>query len=315
MQTVPIEQSIDPAINLPPFHTAERLRVHPRFSEAVDCLVDQLATLYINDRRLRGLIEYDRAVCFMLIVCLDAVQRIDRPDTWLTLARLESILPVTRIEGGRRITELVTEMRRDGFLRAMPAPHDGRVRLLIATEKMLAADREWLAVFHAPLALLFDDEGYRQAVRQDVAYQRAYRTASLKTLPLADRIVGGNPVMDYFLRENVGVRVLMVLMQTIRNDPQCAHRPGLLQPGGRTQRCLAHPCPQSDARRRRSGFRRTQSASRATSSRFCHRCSTGWNGGSRRAWPAPIWSTGLLCRSWRLPARGRWSRGSIRGCV
>jgi hypothetical protein len=226
LQSLPIEKSIDPAIHLPPFHTAESLRAHPRFQAAVACLVDEIAALYMKDRRLRGLIEYDRAVCFMLIVCLDAAQRMDQPESWLTLARLESILPVTRIEGGRRITELVATMRRDGFLRGVPAPHDRRVRLLMATEKMLAADREWLAAFHAPLALLFGDEGYGRAVRQDPAYQHAYRIASLKTLPLADRIVGGNPAMDYFIRENVGTRVLMVLMQIARDDPQLHAGPG-----------------------------------------------------------------------------------------
>jgi hypothetical protein len=226
VQIPPIENSIDPGISLPPFHTAESLRAHPRFQEAVACLVDRIAALYMDDRRLRGLIEYDRAVCFMLIVCLDAAQRMEQPESWLTLARLESILPVTRIEGGRRITELVAAMRRDGFLRSMPAPNDGRVRLLMATEKMLAADREWLAAFHAPLALLFGDEGYGRAVRQEAAYQRAFRRASLKTLPLADRIVGGNPAMDYFIRENVGTRILMVLMQSARGDPQLRAGPG-----------------------------------------------------------------------------------------
>ncbi len=226
MQPSPIDQSIDPAVRLPPFHTAESLRAHPRFSEAVVALVDNVANLYMNDLRLRGRVEYDRAVCFMLIVCLNAAQQIDKPETSLTLARLESILPVTRIVGDRRITELVASMRRDGFIKSVPAPRDRRVHLLIATEKMLRADRDWLAAFHAPLALLFGDAGYQRAVRQEADYQQAYRVASLKALLLPDRIVGGNPVMDYFIRENFGTRVMMVLMQIVRAEPQLRAGPG-----------------------------------------------------------------------------------------
>jgi hypothetical protein len=61
-------------------------------------------------------------------------------------------------------------------------------------------------------------------MRQEPAYQQAYRRASLKTLPLAGRIVGDNPAMDFFIRESVGARVLMVLMQEVRDDPH--HRTG-----------------------------------------------------------------------------------------
>jgi hypothetical protein len=42
LKTSPIEQSIDPAVTLPPFRSVEELRAHPRFAEAVALLVDGL---------------------------------------------------------------------------------------------------------------------------------------------------------------------------------------------------------------------------------------------------------------------------------
>lgn len=224
MKTSPIEQSIDPAVAIPSFHTPETLRAHPRFSEAVACLVDGLVSLFGHDHRLRSLIEYDRGVTFMLIVCLAAGERSDRPETWLTMKRLNALLPRLCIEPGRGITDFVTSLQDEDFLTTRRSPLDARVRILQPTEKMLAADREWLQVFHAPLALLYPDGDYHGAMRQDPVYQRAYRTASLTTLEIADRIVGGNPPADYFIRESVGTRLLMVLIQEVRDAPD--HRTG-----------------------------------------------------------------------------------------
>ena len=61
------------------------------------------------------------------------------------------------ITDARRITDLVNGLELDGFLTREVSPTDRRAHLLRPTEKMLAADREWLAAFHAPLALLYPD--------------------------------------------------------------------------------------------------------------------------------------------------------------
>jgi hypothetical protein len=226
LKTSPIEQSIDPDVAVPPFHTPEALRGHPRFPEAATCLVDGLVSLYSYDRRLRSLIEYDRAVTFMLIVCLAAGEQSDRPETWLTMKRLNAFLPRLCVEPGRRINDLVTSLQDQDFLTTRRSPFDTRERILQPTGKMLIADREWLQIFHAPLALLYPDDDYHGAMRQDPTYQRAYRIASLTTLEIADRIVGGNPPADYFIRESVGTRLLMLLIQEVRDAPDRRTGPG-----------------------------------------------------------------------------------------
>ncbi|MBR1216618.1 hypothetical protein JQ557_01345 [Bradyrhizobium sp. U87765 SZCCT0131] len=194
------------------------LRKHPRFQEAHDGLVDGLLALYGDDRRLiRGLVEYVRAVSFMVIICLDAMHEPDDPSTHVTLARLRTALVPMGITDGRRIVDLVNGLELDGFLTREVSPADRRAHILRPTEKMLAADREWLATFHAPLAALYPDEpAYRAAMAHDPAYQTAYRRMSMSTIGFAAKIMSSNPAIGFFLSHDVGIRVLMVLMAMVR---------------------------------------------------------------------------------------------------
>lgn len=216
--SVDVGQPVIPPWERISFRSADEIRRHPRFQDAQDCFVDEMIGLYGGDRRLiRGLLEFVRAVSFMVIVCLDAVRDADDPSTDVTMARLRSSLALMGITDARRIADLVDGMELDGFLTREISPSDGRAHVLRCTEKMLAADREWLAVFHAPLALTYpDDAGYQAAMAHDPAYQAAYRRVSLSTLSFAEKIVGGNPAIGFFLSHDVGIRVLMVLMATVR---------------------------------------------------------------------------------------------------
>jgi hypothetical protein len=200
------------------FLASDMIRNHARFQEAYDCFVDELLALYGDDRRLiRGLVEYVRAVTFMIIVCLDAARDPNDPSTDVTLARLRTALAPMGITDGRRIAELVNGLELDGFLTRELSLADRRTHILRPTEKMLAADREWLATFHAPLAVLYPDEpAYQAAMARDPAYQVAYRRISLSTVGFAEKIISSNPPIAFFLSHDVGIRVLMVMMAMVR---------------------------------------------------------------------------------------------------
>jgi DNA-binding MarR family transcriptional regulator len=200
------------------FRSADEIRSHPRFQEAYDCFVDELLSLYGDDRRLlRSLVEYVRAVSFMIIVCLDALYDPDDPSTYVTLARLRTALAPMGITDGRRVADLVDGLELDRFLTRSVSPRDRRAHILRPTEKMLAADREWLAAFHAPLALLYpENAAYQAAMARDPVHQAAYRKVSLSTVGFAEKIVGTNPAIGLFLSHDVGIRVLMVLMSMVR---------------------------------------------------------------------------------------------------
>ena len=201
------------------FLSAEEIRSHPRFQDAHDCFVDELLTLYGDDRRMiRSLVEFVRAVSFMMIVCLDAMYDPDDPSTCVTLARLQAAaLEPMGITNSRRVADLVGEFEADGFLTRHVSPHDRRAHILRPTDKMLAADREWLAAFHAPLALLYPEEPmYRAAMARDRVHQAAYRKVSLSTVGFAEKIISTNPEIGFFLSHDVGIRVLMVLVSMVR---------------------------------------------------------------------------------------------------
>jgi hypothetical protein len=210
------------------FRSAAEIRNHPGFQDAHDCLIDALLSLYGNDRRLiRGLMEYVRAVSFMVIVCIDAGYDPEDPSTYATMARLREVLGKMGISDDRRLTDIVNGLEMDGFLNREISPTDRRAHLLRPTEKMLATDREWLAAFHAPLAVLYPDEPtYRAAVAHDPAYQTAYRRVSLSTVGFAEKIISGNPIFAFFLGQHVGSRVLMSLASAVRGKTPPRTPPG-----------------------------------------------------------------------------------------
>jgi hypothetical protein len=200
-------------------HSAEEIRSHPNFEEARDCLVDAVATLYgDNVRLIRGLVQYERASVFMLLLCLDAASRDDAPESHVSLATLCDILGEMNVRGRRRIADLVIGLRLDGFMASVPAPHDKRIRILKPTELMLEADRTWLAAFTSPLRLLFEAGPYEPARNHDPVFQKAFRLISIGELGRAGRLIANNPAIDFFLRRDVGIRVLMVLMQEVRGQ-------------------------------------------------------------------------------------------------
>lgn len=196
--------------------TVDEVRGHPRFEDAKAALIDGLAGLYLEDWRLRGLIEYERRATFMLIVSLDALRDPRDGLGGVPMHVLNNVLPTMGISPGRRIFDLAAKLRNEGLLEGIPAPHDGRVRLLRGTKRGMVADCEWIRVFHQPLTILRPEVDYRPALAHDLAYQRAFRQAGLGMLDIANEIMNANPPIGYFVKETVGFRVLMMLMQSIR---------------------------------------------------------------------------------------------------
>ncbi len=210
----------------PAFTSTEALMRHPRFAVAVATMIDGLADLYGDDQRLvRSLFEYQRAVTFMMAVGIDAMQQ--EGDAKLTIGLLADTAAVMGIGPARMIRRFVDEWRKDGMLLTDPIADDRRRYRLRASERMLAIDREWLAVFHSPLLELLPDEPrYRRAVARDPAYHHDYRYVSQRTLGLANSVVAENPPVDFFMHHTSGMRILAVLLQASRDDPDGATAPG-----------------------------------------------------------------------------------------
>lgn len=214
--------------NVPDFASAESLLRHPRFESAASLLIDGLADLHGGDRRLvRSLFEYERAVTFMLAICVAMNEREDDPATRLDLATLVELAARMGIGPARRVRRLVEDMRGDGYLLEEPMAGDRRRHRLRPTERMLAIDREWVAAFHEPLALLMPDEPrYRAAIARDRAYHRTYRKVALSALKIARQDITEHPAVDSFLHQASGARVLATLMQMTRDTADGWSPPG-----------------------------------------------------------------------------------------
>lgn len=212
----------------PDFVSAQSLLQNPRFDRAASLLIDRLADLYGGDRRLvRGLLEYERAVTFMLAICIALNERDDDPATWLSVNSLGEAAALMGIGPVRRVRRLIEEMRGDGYLLYEPMEGDRRKHRLHPSERMLAIDREWVAAFHEPLALLMPDEPrYRAAMARDPVYHRAYRRVALSTLDVARQTITEHPAVDSFLHQASGARVLTTLIQATRDSADGWSPPG-----------------------------------------------------------------------------------------
>ena len=215
-------------LNADDWQSPEKIAAHAGFLEACTMMATGLLGLYDESMRLRWLIEFSRYTTFSLIVCLLAGERDDDPDSWVTIGKLQRVLPSLGIPGGRNITELVSKMQHDGLLRSVRAPHDGRVRLLRPTQQMIALDRQFMPVTHAPLHHLYPQQGYDAALRGDTAYHHAFRKASLQSLAVVQRVMSANPGADFFIQKTVGTRVLMLLYMETADAPDDATQPGFL---------------------------------------------------------------------------------------
>lgn len=214
--------------SLPAYHSTEDIAQHPRFEEALSNLIDGLANLYGDDRRLvRALSEYGRAVTFMLAICIAMAAEEDKPETWLTVGRLAALGTMVGLGSERRIRRFVQEMRSDGYLIETPIAGDKRRHRLHPSARMMEIDSEWTFAFHAPLALMWPDVArYRKGLSGDPDYHRRYRAASLKTMGLSAANMSEHLGVDSFMHQAGGSRILAALMRAAHDDPEGWSEPG-----------------------------------------------------------------------------------------
>src|SRR6202035_3245487 len=102
----------------------------------------------------------------------------------------------------------VTRFIQLGYVESHPAEHDGRMRLLTPTAKMMSLDREWLAYHYVPLQVMFPDS-YAEPLRRDPAFQREQRLAALDFSAKGAQIMASNPAVMRFMNRDAGVLVLI----------------------------------------------------------------------------------------------------------
>jgi DNA-binding MarR family transcriptional regulator len=159
------------------------------------------------------LVEAMRQVTFNLILSLhfryDMIDRI----TWPTPRRLKDELRTFGLASERRIDALVARLVQLGYVESHPSKHDGRVRILNPTAKMMSLDREWLVYQYVPLHVMFPDPGYPEPMARDPAFQRAQRLVAADFSAEGAKLMASHPAVMRFMNRDAGVLVLIKLIQ------------------------------------------------------------------------------------------------------
>lgn len=194
-------------------HTPEAILAHPRFATARAAFADAVMALHEGDAfRSRLLVEATRQVVFNLIVSLHLRHDARDRSTWPTPRRLKDEIKPFGLASDRRIDALVSRLVQLGYVESRATEEDGRVRLLIPTDKMMSLDREWLYYHHLPLQVLFPDD-YAEPVARDPRFQRAQRLVALEFSADGADIMARNPAMMRFMGRDSGILVLIKLIQ------------------------------------------------------------------------------------------------------
>lgn len=193
---------------------------HPRLAEARKLYVDRFLTLYGNDPfHARLLVETGRFLVFHMAVILDAAQDPERRETWFTVGRLKREMAVFGFASDRQIDDLVKRLCAVGYMSAIPAETDRRVRRLKPTEKMLAHDRAWLAAHYAPLTVVSRYDDYQPVMRQDSTYHIEHRRAAIDFVPYSGKLLALAPELLLFFNHAAGHMVSNSLLQAAMASP------------------------------------------------------------------------------------------------
>ena len=159
-----------------------------------------------------------RQVTFNVIVSLHLRHEAQDRATWPTPRRLKDELKMFGLASERRIDALVARLIQLGFVESRASEHDGRVRILNPTARMMSLDRDWLVYNHVPLQVMFPEPGYPEPMAQDPAFQRVQRLVALEFSAKGAQIMAGNPAVMRFLNRDAGILVLIKLIQMSAAD-------------------------------------------------------------------------------------------------
>jgi plasmid maintenance system antidote protein VapI len=184
-----------------PGKTAEEILAHPRFAEARRAHVDALVGLFAGDRFVTRLMIDAGTITFRgLLVGFHAAYDENDPTTWATPGQLRKHIVERGLASARRVDDLIARFRHARYVESGVSPADNRVHILKPTERLIAHDRDHLAVYHRFLLDLYPGRGYEWTVEKDVRAQLAIRKALFYALPQAMAFMRHVPVMMFLAR-------------------------------------------------------------------------------------------------------------------
>lgn len=193
---------------------------HPRMPAARRLYLRQFLDLYGDDPFLgRLLLEQGRFFVHFITMHLYAGHDPARRETWCTVGALKRNVVACGMASARQVDHLLGRLQDAGFVSMQPAPGDRRVRLLLPTNAMLVHDRQWLAVHHAPLTVLWPERDYRRVMQGDPDFQLAQRRESTRWMASGLQIMTSVPETMLFFNHAGGHMVRSALLwAAMQND-------------------------------------------------------------------------------------------------
>jgi hypothetical protein len=193
--------------------TAEDILAHPRFTAARRAHIDALVALFAGDRFVTRMMT-DAGVITLRALLTGFHAAYDENDraTWATPGQLQKLIVQRGLASARRLDDLMARFRHAGYVRSIVPPSDNRIRILTPTDRLLAHDRDHLAVYHRFLFDLYPERGYDWTLRPDLRVQLALRKVGLFALPQAMAFMRHQPVM-MFLARDAGYLAFLVVAQ------------------------------------------------------------------------------------------------------
>lgn len=184
----------------------------------LDSYIDQLMGFCTRDRVCRRIFMEDgRYLCLIIILGLNAVERLEDRSTWLTLGRLQEVVCGYGIASRNRVAAIVAFLENYGFVERLQVKEDRRVWNIVPTEKMMSSDIDFVSI-HArtypghretqehPFLLSPSSEIYRVFCQRRLEYFDDLMKLRLRSDPI-NQIVqreSGLLVLLMLLRNNVG---------------------------------------------------------------------------------------------------------------
>jgi hypothetical protein len=203
--------------------TAEEILAHPRFAVARRVHIDAVVALFSGDRFVTRLMNDAGTIVLRgFLVALHTVYDANDRTTWATPGQVQKHIVQRGLASARCVDDLLARFRQARYVRTIVSPVDKRVRILEPTERLIAHDRDHLAVYHDFLRDLYPHRGYEWTVRRDPHVHLAIRKAAFYAQPRALAFMRHAPFLMFLSRDAGYLAFLLVAQAGLAESDQDA---------------------------------------------------------------------------------------------
>ncbi|QBX37427.1 hypothetical protein E4M02_01455 [Brevundimonas sp. S30B] len=202
--------------------STQAVRAHPGFADFRQRhLTDMIVELETCRAQTPLMIEAQHQVIGRLIVGLHCASRHDQPQTWATIARLQTVVARCGLASARSVSEIVARLRTRGLVDTPRSPTDGRVRLLRPSIILVDHDRRFLSALLGGLTEIFTDGRYDAIAAGEPLAHARYRAAWAARAEETVEPFRWNAPMRLLYRRGAGMPLLFTILRDQYAQGRC----------------------------------------------------------------------------------------------